>query len=180
MINCGSYDVLYAYIINYLQVLFKCYLNENIELQVIYQAFATSTTAGKKRLVGRPRNRCPYILLEPTRLCPDTFVPTHVCAQTRLCPHMFVPRLVCAHTRLCPDTFVPWHVIIVWSQSCLGTNACGNSHVVTVVWAQSCMGTNVVEPWLDGVRAATTDNSVYLLQAVWLESEKLLFRHDRF
>ena len=66
---------------------------------------------------------CPYIL-EPTRLCSDTFVPTHVYAQKCLCPHTFVPRHVYAQTclctdtvvprtRLCPHTYlVPWHVII--------------------------------------------------------------------
>ena len=37
----------------------------------------------------------PY-MIEPTRLCPHTFVPTHDCAQTRLCPHTFVPTHVCA------------------------------------------------------------------------------------
>ena len=46
----------------------------------------------------------------PTRLCPDTFVSTHVCAHTRLCPLTFVPRHVCAQTHLCSDTFVPRHV----------------------------------------------------------------------
>ena len=57
-----------------------------------------------------------------TRLCPHTFVPTHVCAHTRLCPHSFVLTLVCAHTCLYPNTFVSWHVLIAWSQSCLGRN----------------------------------------------------------
>ena len=44
------------------------------------------------------------------RLCPDTFVPRHVCAHTRLFPYMRVARHVCAHTRLCSDTIVPKHV----------------------------------------------------------------------
>ena len=61
-----------------------------------------------------PETFVPTHVCAQTRLCPDTFVPRHVCAQTRLCPHTFVPTHVCAHTFLCPDTFVPWHVIIVW------------------------------------------------------------------
>ena len=27
----------------------------------------------------------------------------------------------------------------VWTQTCLDTNVCGRSHVVTVVWAQTCV-----------------------------------------
>ena len=73
---------------------------------------------------------CPYIL-QPTRLCPDTIVPRHDCAQTRLCPDTIVPRHDCAQIRLCPDTIVPRHVIIMWSQSCLGKNMyiCAQIHI---------------------------------------------------
>ena len=45
----------------------------------------------------------------PTRLCPDTIVPRHDCAQTRLCTDTIVPRHDCAQTRLCTDTIVPRH-----------------------------------------------------------------------
>ena len=73
-----------------------------------------------------PRHDCAQ-----TRLFPDTIVPRHDCAQTRLCPDTFAPRYDCAHTCLYPDTFVPWHVIIVWSQSCLGRNVyvCAQIHI---------------------------------------------------
>ena len=75
---------------------------------------------------------CPYIL-QPTRLCPDTIVPRHDCAQIRLCPDTIVPRYDCAQIRLCPDTIVPRHVIIMWSQSCLGkkhVHLCPDTYLV--------------------------------------------------
>ena len=47
-----------------------------------------------------PPHLCPY-MIGPTRLCPETFVPRHICAQTRLCPDTF---------DLCPDTFMSRHI----------------------------------------------------------------------
>ena len=46
----------------------------------------------------------------PTQLCPDSFVPTLVCAHPRLWPDMIVPTHVWTQTHLCPDTFVPTHI----------------------------------------------------------------------
>ena len=73
-----------------------------------------------------PRHDCAQI-----RLCPDTIVPRHDCAQIRLCPDTIVPRHDCAQTRLCPDTIVPRHVTIMWSQSSLGKNMyiCAQIHI---------------------------------------------------
>ena len=70
-----------------------------------------------------------------------TFVPRHICALT--CYSRMV-TIMSGHkrVRLCPDTFVPWHLIIVWSQSCLGTNV----HVCaqTWLWPYVCALTHVL------------------------------------
>ena len=97
-------------------------------------------------------------MLEPKRLCPDTFVLRNVCAHTRLCPYTSVPIHVCAHKRLCPQTFAPIHVCAqtrlcsrtfqpthvrahtcLCLYTCLSTNVSGHKYV----WAQMCLGTNV-------------------------------------
>ena len=65
----------------------------------------------------------------PIHTWAHTIVPRHVCAQTRLCPDSFVPtdvcaqqpRHVCAHTRI-PDTFVLTHV-------CAQTRLCSHKFV---------------------------------------------------
>ena len=63
--------------------------------------------AFKSNLV--PPRLCPY-MIGSTRLCSDTIVPRHVCAQTRLRTDMIVPRHDCAQTQLCPYTIVPRHI----------------------------------------------------------------------
>ena len=54
--------------------------------------------------------------------------------------------IVSGHNNSCWGTNLSGHKRVS-AQTCLGTNVCGLSHVVTVVWAQSCMSTNVVEPY---------------------------------
>ena len=76
--------------------------------------------------------------IEPTRLCPHTFVPRHVCAHTRLCPDTFVPHSDCAHTRLYPHTIVPTHV-------CAQTRLCPH----TFVPAHDCAQTRLCPHTID-------------------------------
>ena len=78
-------------------------------------------------------------MIEPTRLCPHTIVPRHVCAHTRLCPHTFVPTHVCAHTRLCPHTIVPTH-------DCAHTRLCPHTFVPTHVCTHTSLFPHMFVP----------------------------------
>ena len=105
-----------------------------------YNVFKGSTTIG-------PIHDWAHTI-EPTRLCPDTIVPRHDCAQTRLCPHTIVPTHDCAHTRLCPDTFVPTHVCAhtrLWSHTIVPTHDCAHTRLCphTIVPRHDCPQTRL-------------------------------------
>ena len=91
------------------------------------QNFVMQTAISQKRLIlitlVKLYSKC--VPTETTRLCP------YILEPTRLCPDTIVPRYDCAQTRLCPETIVPRHVIIMWSQSCLGKNMyiCAQIHI---------------------------------------------------
>ena len=69
-----------------------------------------------------------------TRLCPNAFLPTHVCAhtvcaQTRWCSDTLVPLHVCAQTRFCPHMFVPTYVCALTCYNCVVTIMSGQKRV---------------------------------------------------
>ena len=130
---CDLYDFLYfsLWFIWLLVLLFVIYMTSCISLCDYYDFFRLWCFCGIRyseyKLV--PHKKCIFVgsttfvpihdwahKTGPTRLCPDTIVPRHDCAQTRLCPDTFVPRHDCAQTRLWPGTLVPQHELL-WSNT---------------------------------------------------------------